>query len=129
MPERSRDMLRAPGDRVKTDRRDARVLAEMLAVGSVIEVRIPDPEEEALRDPDRVCPGPVPAGRGDQLRRCGVLEAHIKQALQDRPGDNGRPGRAGPDHTSYRLAVRGEEVRDAGAAVESWLRRTRLRER
>ena len=27
------------------------------------------------------------------------------------------------------LAVRGEEVRDAGAAVESWLRRTRLLDR
>jgi transposase len=38
-----------PGDRVKTDRRDARILAEMLAVGSVTEVRIPDPDEEALR--------------------------------------------------------------------------------
>ena len=39
----SSKLLRAPGDRIKTDRRDARVLAEMLAVGSVTEVRIPDP--------------------------------------------------------------------------------------
>lgn len=53
----SSKLLRAPGDRVKTDRRDARVLAEMLAVGSVTEVRIPDPDEEALRDLSRLRSG------------------------------------------------------------------------
>lgn len=53
----SSKLLRAPGDRVKTDRRDARVLAEMLAVGSVTEVRIPDPDEEALRDLSRLRAG------------------------------------------------------------------------
>jgi transposase len=37
----SSKLLRAPGDRIKTDRRDARALAEMLAVGSVTEVRTP----------------------------------------------------------------------------------------
>ncbi|WP_120521706.1 IS110 family transposase [Arthrobacter celericrescens] len=50
----SSKLLRAPGDRVKTDRRDAQVLAEMLAVGRVTEVRIPDPEQEALRDVSRL---------------------------------------------------------------------------
>ncbi|KUM38243.1 IS110 family transposase [Arthrobacter sp. EPSL27] len=53
----SSKLLRAPGDRIKTDRRDARALAEMLAVGSVTEVRIPDPEEEALRDLSRLRSG------------------------------------------------------------------------
>ncbi|MGX1159116.1 transposase [Arthrobacter sp. SLBN-100] len=53
----SSKLLRAPGDRVKTDRRDARVLAEMLAVGLVTEVRIPDPDEEALRDLSRLRSG------------------------------------------------------------------------
>src|SRR6476620_11007226 len=53
----SSKLLRAPGDRVKTDRRDARVLAEMLAVGSVTEVRIPDPDEESLRDLSRLRSG------------------------------------------------------------------------
>ena len=53
----SSKLLRAAGDRVKTDRRDARVLAEMLAVGSVTEVRIPDLEEEALRDLSRLRSG------------------------------------------------------------------------
>lgn len=53
----SSKLLRAPGERVKTDRRDARGLAEMLAVGSVTEVSVPDPDEEALRDLSRLRSG------------------------------------------------------------------------
>ena len=53
----SSKLLRAPGDHIKTDRRDARVLAEMLAVGSVVEVRIPGEDEEALRDLSRLRTG------------------------------------------------------------------------
>jgi transposase len=53
----SSKLLRATGDRVKNDRRDARVLAGMLAVGSVTEVRIPEPDEEALRDLARLRSG------------------------------------------------------------------------
>jgi transposase len=39
-----------PGDRVKTDRRDARKLAELLRAGLLTEVHPPTPEEEAVRD-------------------------------------------------------------------------------
>lgn len=39
-----------PGERVKTDRRDARKLAEQLKVGALTEVRPPSPEEESVRD-------------------------------------------------------------------------------
>lgn len=53
----SSKLLRAPGDRVKTDKRDARVLAEMLAVGQVTEVRVPSPNQEALRDVSRLRTG------------------------------------------------------------------------
>jgi transposase len=41
---------RKPGDRVKTNRRDARKLAELLRAGLLTEVRPPTPEEEAVRD-------------------------------------------------------------------------------
>lgn len=41
---------RKPGDRVKTDRRDARKLAEFYRAGLLTEVRPPNPEEEAVRD-------------------------------------------------------------------------------
>ncbi len=39
-----------PGDRVKTDRRDARKLAQMLQAGMLTEVHPPTPEQEAVRD-------------------------------------------------------------------------------
>lgn len=41
---------RAPGDRVKTDRRDARKLAELMRADLLTEVRAPTPEEEAVRE-------------------------------------------------------------------------------
>jgi hypothetical protein len=39
-----------PGDRIKTDRRDARKLAELLRAGLLTEVHPPTAEEEAVRD-------------------------------------------------------------------------------
>ena len=41
---------RACGDRVKTDRRDAELLVRLLLAGKLHPVRVPGPEEEALRD-------------------------------------------------------------------------------
>jgi len=41
---------RAPGDRVKTDRRDAERLARLLRLGELVSVRVPEPGEEAARD-------------------------------------------------------------------------------
>lgn len=43
-------MPREPGERVKTDKRDARKLAELLRAGLLTEVRPPTPDEEAVRD-------------------------------------------------------------------------------
>lgn len=41
---------RKPGERIKTNRRDARKLAALLRAGLLTEVRPPTPEEEAVRD-------------------------------------------------------------------------------
>ena len=41
---------RQPSDRIKTDKRDALKLARLLAAGQLHEVRVPEPELEALRD-------------------------------------------------------------------------------
>lgn len=46
-------LLRAPGDHVKTDKRDAMGLAKILSLGEVAEVRIPTVEQESLRDLSR----------------------------------------------------------------------------
>jgi transposase len=56
---------RKPGERVKTDRRDARKLAEYWRSGSLTVVEPPSPEQEAVRDLVR-CRDDV---RGD-LQRC-----------------------------------------------------------
>ncbi len=40
----------APGDRVKTDKRDARRLARLFRAGQLTAVRVPTPAEEAVRD-------------------------------------------------------------------------------
>jgi len=41
---------RAPGDKVKTDRRDAERLARLLRLGELVAVRVPAPYEEQARD-------------------------------------------------------------------------------
>ena len=41
---------KAPGDKVKTDRRDCRRLARLHRAGELVAIRIPTPLEEAVRD-------------------------------------------------------------------------------
>lgn len=41
---------RRPGERIKCDRRDAMSLARLLRAGELTAVRVPDPEDEAMRD-------------------------------------------------------------------------------
>ncbi len=41
---------KAPGDRIKTDRRDARRLARLHRAGELTAIRVPSPQEEAVRD-------------------------------------------------------------------------------
>ncbi len=41
---------RQPGDRVKTDRRDADQLARLLRAGELTGIHVPDPQDEAVRD-------------------------------------------------------------------------------
>jgi transposase len=43
-------LQRPPGDRVKTDRRDARHLARLLHLGEIVAVSVPSVEQEAARD-------------------------------------------------------------------------------
>ena len=42
-----------PGDRIKTDRRDATTLARLHRAGELTPVWVPDPEHKAIRDPVR----------------------------------------------------------------------------
>jgi transposase len=60
---------RKPGDRVKTDRRDARKLAELLRSGDLTPVWVPDEEQESIRDLTRA---------REELKR---VELQLKQRL------------------------------------------------
>ena len=41
---------RKPGDRVKTDRRDADQLARLYRAGELTAIHVPDPQDESVRD-------------------------------------------------------------------------------
>ena len=51
---RDRSCTRPHGDRVKTDARDAELLAHLLKLGEIVEVNVPSVEQEAARDLVRV---------------------------------------------------------------------------
>lgn len=46
-------IARRPGDRVKTDRRDALLLARLARSGELVPITVPDARDEALRDLSR----------------------------------------------------------------------------
>ncbi len=63
---------RPPGDRIKTDRRDARRLARLLHIGEIAGIRVPSEAEESARDLIRA----REATRADLMRarhRCSKL--------------------------------------------------------
>jgi transposase len=64
---------RQPGDRVKTDRRDAVTLARLLRSGDLTAVYVPRPEDEALRDLSRA--------REDALRDLKRSKRRLKSFL------------------------------------------------
>jgi transposase len=66
----------APGDRVKTDRRDARRLARLLRAGELTPIRIPTEREEAVRDLCRVRVDAVQERRRARQRLGGFLLRH-----------------------------------------------------
>src|SRR6266568_7618670 len=62
----------APGDKVKTDRRDARRLVRLFRAGELVTVRVPTREEEGCRDLSRLRAAAV-FDRGRARQRLGSL--------------------------------------------------------
>jgi transposase len=62
-----------PGDRVKTDRRDARQLARLMRSGDLTPVYVPVVDDEAIRDLSRA--------REDTLRDLTVAKLRLKAFL------------------------------------------------
>src|SRR5207237_6441529 len=71
----SRTPTRA-GDRLKTDRRDARKLARLLRAGELTPVYIPEPTDEAIRDLCRARSDAVDDRRRSRHRLKGFLLRH-----------------------------------------------------
>lgn len=67
---------RKPGDRVKTDRRDALGLAELDRMGALTPVWVPDADHEAMRDLVRARAGAVRALRRTRQQLTGFLLRH-----------------------------------------------------
>lgn len=65
-----------PGDRVKTDRRDARRLAGLYRAGELTPIRVPDPDQEAARDLCRARVDLVDNRKRTRQRLTGMLLRH-----------------------------------------------------
>ena len=65
-----------PGDRIKTDRRDAMSLARLLRMGELTAVWVPDPHHEAVRDLVRCRDDFKQVQRRCRQRLCGFLLRH-----------------------------------------------------
>jgi transposase len=65
-----------PGDRIKTDRRDAMTLARLLRMGELTAVWVPDPHHEAVRDLVRCREDFKQVERRCRQRLCGFLLRH-----------------------------------------------------
>ena len=77
----------APGDKVKTDRRDARRLVRLFRAGELVSVRVPTREEEGARDLSRLrAAAMVDRRRARQRLGSFLLRRHLVYAT-------GGPGR------------------------------------
>jgi transposase len=124
---------RSPGDRVKTDRRDARRLARLHRAGELVAIRVPSPAEEAVRDLCRVRAAMVTDRRRARQRLDKFLLRHDRvyragAAWTARHGQwlaAQRFGDAALDSTyaQYRavLAARDAEVAAAEAMLGPWV--------
>ena len=92
-------IARAPGERVKTDRRDALRLARLLRLGELTAVRVPSPAEEAARDLVRARED----ARADLMR---ARQRLSKLLLRRGSSGRARPGRVRTSAGSPRSASR-----------------------
>jgi transposase len=73
-----------PGDRVKTNRRDAEGLARLLRAGELTAVWVPDPRHEAMRELTRT----RDAARQDLTRKRQQVSSMLLRLGQHYPGIN-----------------------------------------
>ena len=67
---------RRPGDRLKNDRRDALTLARLLRAGELTPVKVPDADDEAMRDLTRAREDAISVERRAKQRTAALLLRH-----------------------------------------------------
>jgi transposase len=67
---------RRPGDRLKNDRRDALALARLLRAGELTPIKVPDPDDEAMRDLTRAREDAISVERRAKQRTAAFLLRH-----------------------------------------------------
>jgi transposase len=67
---------RRPGDRLKNDRRDALALARLLRAGELTPVKVPDADDEAMRDLTRAREDAISVERRAKQRTAALLLRH-----------------------------------------------------
>ena len=78
-----------PGERVKTDQRDALKLARLLRVGELTRVHVPDAKDEAVRDVCRARTDAVDDARRSKLRLGAFLLRNGFALFRQNPLDTG----------------------------------------
>ena len=86
-----------PGERVKTDRRDATQLARLLRSGDLTSVYVPTVDDEAVRDLSRAREASVTVLKDAKRRLKAFLLRHGLHADRARPAARGRTGRGHDD--------------------------------
>jgi transposase len=115
---------KAPGDRVKTDRRDCRRLARLHRAGELVAIRIPTPTEEAVRDLCRTRGDMVEDRMRARHRLSKFLLRHGQVWRAARPGRSGMSGGCSPSGSPSQRCRRPMTTtgRCWPAATPSWRR-------
>lgn len=113
---------RRPGDRLKNDRRDALALARLLRAGELTPVKVPDEDDEAMRDLTRAREDAVSVERRAKQRTAAFLLRHGRVYPGKTTWGRGHWGwltQQVMDHPAQQIVLQEylDAVRQAGARV------------
>ena len=114
---------RRPGDRVKNDRRDALALARLLRAGELTPVKVPDADDEAMRDLTRAREDAISVERRAKQRTAALLLRHGRRYPGKTTWGRGYWSwllQQVMDHPAQQIVLQEylDAVREAGARVE-----------
>ena len=114
---------RRPGDRLKNDRRDALNLARLLRAGELTPVRVPDADDEAMRDLTRAREDAVSVERRAKQRTAAFLLRHGRRFPGKTPWGRGHWRwllQQVMEHTAQQIVLQEylDALREAGARVQ-----------